>query len=244
MTLLTSLLTATNFRNPFLRTIVPSIGLAYGLQAAVAIPSILAQSERFYDASGSLTYIACTALSLYLPALRARSAAAITGAPKPAWPSLIDAIQGKGGPLGLNWRQAFLSAAVSIWAARRMTSLTRLTDELTNIVGTFLFARILSDGEDSRFKNIRNSPPKFAVAFFAQATWVSLCLLPVMAVNSLPASTFAALGGIVSITDILGILLYVGGLSFEATADRQKNKWVQEKKEKKHEEDFLTRGLW
>lgn len=102
----------------------------------------------------------------------------------------------------------------------------------------------MADGSDSRFKNIRNSPPKFLVAFFAQATWVSLCLLPVMAINALPAATFAALPAAVSITDILGILLYVGGLSFEVTADRQKNLWVQEKKQKKHDEDFLTRGLW
>jgi steroid 5-alpha reductase family enzyme len=102
----------------------------------------------------------------------------------------------------------------------------------------------MSDGEDSRFQNIRNSPPKFLGAFMAQATWVSLCLLPVLAVNSLPASTFAALGGAVSITDVIGVLLYVGGLGFEVTADRQKNQWVQEKKEKKHDEDFLTRGLW
>lgn len=102
----------------------------------------------------------------------------------------------------------------------------------------------MSDGEDSRFENIRNNPPKFMVAFMAQATWVSLCLMPVLCINSLPASTFAALGGLVSITDIVGILLYVGGLSFEVTADRQKSKWVQEKKEKKHDEDFLTRGLW
>ena len=27
-------------------------------------------------------------------------------------------------------------------------------------------------------------------------------------------------------------------------ADRQKSQWVAEKKAKKHEEDFLTRGLW
>lgn len=107
-----------------------------------------------------------------------------------------------------------------------------------------LFRRILSDGEDSRFKGIRESPPKFAVAFFAQATWVTLCLMPVLAINALPSSTFAALGGLVSITDIIGLLLYVGGLSFEATADRQKGQWVKEKKEKKHDEDFLTRGLW
>jgi steroid 5-alpha reductase family enzyme len=102
----------------------------------------------------------------------------------------------------------------------------------------------MSDGEDSRFQNIRNSPPKFLGAFMAQATWVSLCLLPILAVNSLPASTFAALGGAVTITDVIGVLLYVGGLGFEVTADRQKNQWVQEKKEKKHDEDFLTRGLW
>jgi steroid 5-alpha reductase family enzyme len=62
-------------------------------------------------------------------------------------------------------------------------------------------------------------------------------------VNSIPATTLAALP-FFTITDIIGLLLYVGGISFEATADRQKSQWLKEKKEKKHEEDFLTRGLW
>ncbi len=119
MPLLQSLLTATNFRNPFLRNLIPSVGLAFGIQAAVAVPSILAGSERFYDLSGSLTYLSCTALSLYLPALRARTAAALAGQTKPAWPSLLNALQGTGGPYGFNWRQVFLSAAVSFWASRR-----------------------------------------------------------------------------------------------------------------------------
>lgn len=111
-------------------------------------------------------------------------------------------------------------------------------------VGTFLFSRITAEnGQDSRFDSIRGSPPKFLVAFMAQATWVSLCLMPVLAMNSLPAATFAALPAL-GITDIVGILLYVGGITFEATADRQKSKWMQEKKEKKHSEEFLTRGLW
>ena len=112
------------------------------------------------------------------------------------------------------------------------------------LVGTYLFQRISADGSDSRFDDIRTSPPKFLGAFFAQATWVSLCLMPVLAINSLPVSLFASLPAAVGITDLIGILLYVGGLSFEVVADRQKNGWVQEKKEKKHEEDFLTRGLW
>ena len=116
-----------------------------------------------------------------------------------------------------NWRQVVFSAAVTIWATR---------------LGSFLFSRITAEnGQDSRFDSIRGSPPKFLAAFAAQATWVSLCLLPVLAINSLPATTLATLP-ILGITDILGLLLYIGGITFEATADRQKSKWMQEKKEK------------
>ena len=111
-------------------------------------------------------------------------------------------------------------------------------------MGTYLFQRISADGTDSRFDNIRQSPPKFLGAFFAQATWVSLCLMPVLAVNSMPVYMFASLPASVALTDILGLLLFTGGITFEVAADRQKDKWVQEKKQKKHSEEFLTRGLW
>ena len=112
-------------------------------------------------------------------------------------------------------------------------------------MGSFLFRRITSDdGRDSRFDDIRQSPGKMTGMFVGQAVWVSLCLMPVMAINALPLSTFGALPAAVGVTDVIGLLLYLGGISFEAIADRQKNTWVQEKKQKKHEEDFLTRGLW
>lgn len=226
--LINALLHATNFRNPFLRTLVPSIGLAYGIQAAAAIPSIMLQTERFYDLSGSLTYISCAALSLYLPTIRARLAAG-PASTAPAWPSLLTSLTSKGGVNAWNWRQVVLSAAVTIWATR---------------LGSFLFSRITSeDGRDSRFDDIRGKPSKFGVAFFAQATWVSLCLLPVLAINSIPATTLASLP-FFTIVDVVGLALYVGGISFEATADRQKSQWMKEKKEKKHSEEFLTRGLW
>ncbi|KAL9121521.1 MAG: hypothetical protein Q9187_001917 [Circinaria calcarea] len=225
MTILSNLLHATNFSSPFLRTLIPSISLAYGLQGLIAVPSILAQSEKFYDLSGSLTYLSCTALSLYLPTLRARYAASLAGTTKPAWPSLVGALMGRAG-CGLNWRQVVLSAAVSIWATR---------------LGTYLFARISADGHDSRFDDIRKSPSKMLGMFFAQATWVSLCLLPVLAINSLPA---ALLSTPLLLTDILGLLLYTGGISFEVIADRQKSKWVEDKKAKRHSEEFLTGGLW
>ena len=120
MTILSTLLHTTNFSTPFLRTLVPSIGLAYALQAATAVPSILAQTERFYDLSGSITYISCVGLSLYLPALRVRYAATAAGKAAPALPSLLAALRGgsQGVPGALNWRQVVLSAAVSFWAAR------------------------------------------------------------------------------------------------------------------------------
>lgn len=230
MTLLQTLLRATAFKSPLLRTLVPSVALAYGIQTAVAVPSIAAQTERYYDLSGSLTYLSCTALSLFLPYLRAKNAGTITG-------GVTEYLSSNG--LGQGtwwWRQALLSAAVGIWATR---------------LGTYLFKRISSDsGRDSRFDSIRGSPAKFYVAFFAQATWVSLCTLPVILVNSVPRSAYAAtaFGTAISarpyLTDILGLALFVFGLGFEVTADRQKDAWVQAKKEKKHSEEFLTHGLW
>ena len=90
---------------------------------------------------------------------------------------------------------------------------------------------------------ITSSKIKYLTNKLAQATWVSLCLLPVLALNSVPATTLSALP-FLTLTDVIGVLLYVGGLSFEATADKQKSQWMEEKKNKKHNEDFLTRGLW
>lgn len=126
MTLTTTLLHLTNFRNPFLRTLIPSIATAFALQGAVAIPSILTQSERFYDLSGSLTYLSVTALSLYLPSLRVRAAAAVAGKALPSWPSLMAAFTRTGAANGLNWRQIVLSAAVCLWATRRACYLSRI----------------------------------------------------------------------------------------------------------------------
>ena len=149
-------------QSPFLRTLLPSIGLAYALQAAVAAPSIAFQTERFYDLSGSLTYISCTALSLYLPTLRARYAASLSkpAATKPGWPSLLQTLTaGTSGSVkegGLwNWRMLAVSACVGIWAGR---------------LGTYLFSRINEEKKDSRFDGMRGKPLPFLGAFAAQAT--------------------------------------------------------------------------
>ncbi|KAK2766493.1 hypothetical protein CKAH01_04776 [Colletotrichum kahawae] len=209
MTLLQSLLHLTNFKNPLLRTLVPSVSAAYAIQFAFAVPSILAQNERFYDFSGSLTFLSVTALSLYLPSLRATFSSTATNVSTPL-PSLLAPFTNPGGLGALNWRQVALSGAVVFWAVR---------------LGSYLFQRILQDGKDSRFDEIKKSPAKFA------------------ALNSVPAASFIALPPI-KISDIAGILVYVAGFAFEITADRQKSKWMREKREKIHDEQFMTRGLW
>ena len=124
MPLIRTLLQITNFRNPYLRTLVPSVAAAFGIQAAVAVPSLAFQTERFYDFSGSLTYLSCTALSLYLPTIRARVAAEFAGKPILPFPGLLAAFTGQGGGAtaagAFNWRQVALSAAVTFWTVRRM----------------------------------------------------------------------------------------------------------------------------
>ncbi|KAG9243502.1 hypothetical protein BJ878DRAFT_583171 [Calycina marina] len=214
-------LRTTAYRSPLLRTLVPTIGLAFALQAAFAVPSIALQSDRVYDLSGSVTYLGVTALSLYLPALRARAASTLTSRASEVAPSVLRALG------AANWRQLVLSAAVGVWAVR---------------LGAHLFTRILKNGPDSRFDEIKKSPPKFAVAWFFQAVWVSLCLSPILALNALSPALLKSLPLLV--TDVLGLSLFVGGLGFEIVADQQKTEWMKQKKEKKHDEDFLTSGLW
>jgi steroid 5-alpha reductase family enzyme len=112
-------------------------------------------------------------------------------------------------------------------------------------VGSHLFTRILTtDGKDSRFDKVRESAPFLFSLFMAQAAWVSFCTLPVSALNVLPSGAFAAMSPVATTLSAAGLGIFAFGLLFEVIADRQKTQWSQEKKEKKHDEDFLTRGLW
>ncbi|KAG5912567.1 hypothetical protein E4U42_002181, partial [Claviceps africana] len=216
MSILNHLLHITNFQSPLLRTIVPSVGAAIALQAAAGLPSVLAGTERFYDLSGSLTYLAVGALSLYLPHLRARAAGK-------TMPRMLASMGG-----GWNWRQVVLTGMAMTWAAR---------------LGYYLFGRITRDGHDPRFEKLRGQPLRFAGAFFLQAMWVSLMLLPVMAVNAVPATAWAAVPRLMA-SDVLGLGVWAGGLTTEAVADAQKSRWVEGKRNKEHDDEFLSRGLF
>lgn len=225
MTLLQAFFHLTNFKSPLLRCLVPTVASAFAIQTAFAVPSIAAQSDRFYDFSGALTFLACTGLSLYMPHLRARFSTA--GAAQPPIPGLF-ATRASDGVPAFDWRQLVLSAAVAVWSLR---------------LGSYLFNRVLVEGKDSRFDKIKTSPAKFSVAFFGQAVWVSCCLMPVIAINAVPAKAFLQVP-MAGAHDILGLLVWLGGFTYEIVADRQKHDWLQAKRAKLHDEEFITRGLW
>ncbi|KAJ4155327.1 hypothetical protein LMH87_000581 [Akanthomyces muscarius] len=233
-------LALTNFKSPILRTIVPCGIAAVALQAFAAAPSVAARSELFFDVSGSLTYLAVGALSLYLPALRARALAAAQGVAQSALPKLPSITQlaasawSKGEAAGTaaggrNWRQLVLVGLTMVWATR---------------LGSYLFSRVMGDGHDSRFDKIRDKPVRFASVFMIQAIWVTIPMLPVLALGALPAATLATALPSVLATDVLGLSIWGMGFFFEAVADYQKSQWVKQKKRKEHDEDFLTRGLF
>lgn len=117
-----------------------------------------------------------------------------------------------------------------------------------NAVGSYLFKRVLSSGHDSRFEGIRDRPAAFAGAFAAQAAWVTLMLAPVIALNAVVPGTALAAGAAAStgvrVTDVLGLGTWTLGFGFEAVADAQKSRWAREKRDKVHDEAFMTSGLF
>ncbi|THH18109.1 hypothetical protein EW146_g2805 [Bondarzewia mesenterica] len=149
--------------NAFSR-LIPIIGSAYGLQAALAAIFVPQANEKYYDLGGALGFISTTLLSLYYPALRARywEGRAIS------LPSLSSFAP----------RQLLLSAALGIWSLR---------------LGSFLVQRAFKAGGDSRFDEVKHQPAKFAAFWMAQATWISLVGLPVYLVNTLPSNLHPAL---------------------------------------------------
>ncbi|KAL1020700.1 hypothetical protein UPYG_G00003520 [Umbra pygmaea] len=102
-------------------------------------------------------------------------------------------------------------------------------------LGTFLFLRILKDGQDRRFNNVRESPGTFFVYWSVQAAWVFMTLLPTLMLNS--EHRDRPLG----LRDYLGWGFWGLGFTIEALADQQK--WVF-KGNPDNAGKFIQSGLW
>lgn len=163
--------------------------LAFAINWAAFVPAYRRQTERFFDLTGSLTYLALVGTAL---ALRESPGS----------------------------RALLLGALVAVWAAR---------------LGSFLFARILREGRDTRFDALKASASRFFVTWTLQGLWVlltvSCALAAITAVHAVPLGALAWLGA----------LVWVAGFAIEAVADEQKRRF---RADPANEGRFIQTGLW
>jgi len=117
-------------------------------------------------------------------------------------------------------RSWLMLGMVSIWALR---------------LGTYLFQRIKKAGEDRRFREIKESFPRFLQTWTLQGLWVTFSLAAALVVvtsqKRVPFDVFL----------VIGVLVWIFGFGMEAIADRQKSLFRQDPE---NEGKFIQSGLW
>jgi steroid 5-alpha reductase family enzyme len=117
-------------------------------------------------------------------------------------------------------RSVVLFTMVVLWAGR---------------LSVFLFIRIKRSGKDGRFDEIKQSLPRFLIAWTVQGLWITFTLAPVMAVilsvRQYGIDTFF----------VVGSLIWLFGYAFEVVADLQKYRF---KSDPDNKGKFIRHGLW
>ena len=163
--------------------------VAFAIQWLAFIPAYLFRTEKFFDLTGSLTYITIVGLAIVAAG-------------------------------GWEPRSLILAALVLAWAVR---------------LGSFLFARVLQSGGDSRFDAMKRHDASFLLTWTLQGLWVFL-------------TTSAALAAITSKepatmdwTAFAGIAVWGVGFAIEVTADAQKQRFRSDPANRAR---FISSGLW
>lgn len=117
-----------------------------------------------------------------------------------------------------NFFSSIIFALPTVWAVR---------------IGGFLLLRVMKVGKDRRFDNLRTSFVRFGKFWLGQAVTAWILMLPV--------SIALYRGGEVSILTVLGVVIWIVGLSIEAIADYQKFTF---KSDMKNEGKWIQEGLW
>ena len=167
--------------------------ISFLIHGVLFIPSYLFQTEKFYDLTGSVTYVTTLGYVVY-------EAYQLTG--------------------GLDIRALIIAACIMIWTLR---------------LGSFLFWRVLKDGEDKRFRSILPSFTQLLMTWALSAAWVFIqSLSALVAITALTRVEFGVLG-------YIGLALWVFGFLFEVLADHQKTKF---KANPANQGKFINEGLW
>ena len=219
-------------------------GLSWSVQLCGWLWSGYHHSEKYYDLTGSLTFVLLILTSLFH---------ALT-APSYQYPSFVTALlPGLWSPsaalarssLGLtdsllanlhslNARQLVNSALVLLWCIR---------------LGSHLFSRIQRDQKDGRFNSMRDSAAKLLLPWSTQGLWCFLLSLPVTLTNTLLTSDAEGQynkHSLHSLTwrDYIGWLVWAAMWAVEVVADRQKAAFAANKDKDKSSKKFISEGLW
>ena len=168
--------------------------LSFFIHWVMFIPSYIFQTEKFYDLTGSLTYITLLSFVIYIKQLVVHSV--------------------------LDLRTILIFSCIIIWTVR---------------LGSFLFWRVLKDGEDKRFRTILPSFSQLFMTWTLSAAWVFIqSLAALVALTSLEQQPFGIIGSI-------GLGLWIFGFGFQVIADHQK---TQFRANAANEGNFIKEGLW
>lgn len=125
----------------------------------------------------------------------------------------------------LNKVQFIQSHMIMLWACR---------------LGVFLFLRVLKDGKDKRFDNVRNNPSKFLVYWMLQGVWVFITILPSLLLNNINDSKRFS-NKHFGYREYIGWSLWLLGLVIETVADAQKSVFRSNPDNK---DKFISSGVW
>ena len=165
------------------------IALAFIINWVAFIPAYIRHTEKFYDLTGSITYISLILIAVTLSPI-------------------------------VDGRSLLLLGLISTWTVR---------------LGSFLYLRIHSAGEDRRFREIKKSFARFSLAWTLQGLWVTFSLAAALA--AITTELRLELG----VFALIGFLVWAFGFCFEVVADRQKSQF---KADPENDGEFINTGLW
>jgi len=148
------------------------------------------KTEKFYDLTGSITFITSMYLSYNLSPVKTT-------------------------------RQLVQSTMVMLWAFR---------------LGTFLFVRVIKDGQDRRFDKIKASALRFFNAWTIQGLWVFITSLPTLMLNDSNVQDQS-----IGLLEKTGWAMWALGMTIELAADYQKTVFRSNEANKG---TFIRSGLW
>jgi len=163
--------------------------ITFLIHYVVFIPSFIFKTERFFDITGSITFLSVIFYIFYNRNLE-----------------------------DFNYSGIILLVLIGLWTLR---------------LGLFLFYRVIKDGKDKRFDELKTNFLKFMTVWTMSGTWVFITASPAIAA----LSSNKINDNLIFIT--IGSLLWVLGFIIEVISDRQKRKF-----KKKNNDGYITSGLW